>query len=149
MLITGVRPWNSQESVNARCFLEFINAEHALILSMLADAGDETDMLVRLLDTEAVDPSMLAMHTVTFLDRIYNLFINETCRTTGYTAYMLKLLSKERLIVYDGKPPVKLGFKHGVLEELIATCLVRMKNWAPTLLLSDNVFILFGLTCCN
>ena len=58
MKITRIRARTSAESLHAQSFLDFLDSERALTLAMLADAGDETDVLVRLLDSERVDPSM-------------------------------------------------------------------------------------------
>ena len=59
MRITRVRAKTSAECRSAVSYLDFLSNEHLVQLAMLADAGDELDILVRVFDTEGVDPSTM------------------------------------------------------------------------------------------
>ena len=95
---------------------------------MLADAGDELDILVRVFDTEAVDPSTMALECITFMDRIDTLFTLGECRNCGYTAYMLQELTKSKNVTH---PWTRGGraIGGGVDDVVFNRCLGRMKNW--------------------
>ena len=83
----------------AQGYLTFIDEERALTLALLADAGDECNVLVRCMDTEAMDPSSVALNIHSFLNRVWTLFEEEQCWGTGYTAYMVNQLQTPTLLL--------------------------------------------------
>ena len=109
-------------------FLDFLSNEHLVQLAMLADAGDELDILVRVFDTEGVDPSTMALECITFMDRIDTLFTIGECENCGYTAYMLQELKNTKHVSH---PWTRGGrtIGGGVDNSLFKQCLDRMKHW--------------------
>jgi hypothetical protein len=82
--IASLRTGEERGSANA--FLTILDSESVLQLSMLADAGDETLMLTRLVDTEEADPAKFPSECQDFLQRVLALFGDgEACWHTGYT----------------------------------------------------------------
>ena len=63
--IASLRTGEERGSANA--FLTTLDSESVLQLSMLADAGDETLMLTRLVDTEEADPAKFPSECQNFL----------------------------------------------------------------------------------
>ena len=108
----------------------FLTDESVITLAMLADAGDELDILVRVFDVEAVDPSTMAMECITFMDRIDTLFTLGECKTCGYTAYTLQELRKSKLVSHPWtRGGRSIGRPGGVHDDLFDRCLQRMRNW--------------------
>eukprot|EP00959_Pyramimonas_sp_CCMP1952_P224167 4687058-Pyramimonas_sp.AAC.1 len=83
----------------AQGYLTFLDEERALTLALLADAGDECNVLVRCMDTEAMDPSSVALNIHSFLNRVWTLFEEEQCWGVGYTAYMVNQLETPLLLL--------------------------------------------------
>ncbi len=71
---------------------------HVLLLAMLADAGDESIIMVRSWDTERADLAETAFNLARFIARIEFLFVQGQCVKCGYTKVMLEFLKKP--IVY-------------------------------------------------
>ena len=77
----------------ARQLLLDIKPEHVLALAMLADAGDESAVLLRSLDLAEVAQTEVQSLTQQFLCRLDFLFVRRGAMTTGYTAYAALLIS--------------------------------------------------------
>ena len=48
---------------------------------------------------------------------------------TGYTAFMLKLLKRQRILFIDRKMTKMGGKTQAEMRPIIDTCLQRMRNW--------------------
>lgn len=112
----------------ARAYLEFVDEESTLQIAMMADAGDEHSMLLRIHDTEDFDLASSSRQAVVFLQRVHLLFEQEACWSSGYTAHALRLLSRPRVIFLDGIPK-SIGGPRAVGPRLKSKCLDRMKQW--------------------
>lgn len=75
-----------------RAFLEQVNEEDLLYLSLLADAGCESGEILRLFDSDVIDLMMVPYDLQVFLDRINTLFLKRGALHCGYTAYLTKYL---------------------------------------------------------
>ena len=95
---------------------------------MLADAGDEHNVLLRKFDQEGFDVATSSRAARTFLARIDSLFNGEACWTTGYTAHCLKILGKPRTIMIACLMKTIGGFRQP-LQDIKTKCLNRMRNW--------------------
>ena len=117
-----------QESKLASAYLSFLDVERAVTLALLADAGDECNMLIRVMDTERMDVSAVSMNLRAFLSRIHALFVDEHCWKLGYTQYMVQQLQEPVLLLaMDGQKT--LGCAAGVPVDIKRRCVQRMANW--------------------
>ncbi|CAK0807965.1 unnamed protein product, partial [Prorocentrum cordatum] len=117
-----------QESKLASAYLSFLDVERAVTLALLADAGDECNMLIRVMDTERMDVSAVSMNLRAFLSRIHALFVDEHCWKLGYTQYMVQQLQEPVLLLaMDGQKT--LGCAAGVPVDVKRRCVQRMANW--------------------
>ena len=110
-------------------FLTHIDAEVMLCFAMMADAGDECLILVRFLESESFDKSMLAPELDTFMHRIKILFNEKQCLSTGYTKHMLSILKNPITVFLKDSQPKVLGCKGGPTTDLAQRCLQRLSNW--------------------
>ena len=86
LFILARRARSSREGKIAEDFLRGLTMEDYIQLAMMADAGDETIMLVRLCDCEDFDPATTTHEIAQFRKRIVYLFQHGGClRTEGYT----------------------------------------------------------------
>jgi len=115
---------------HAKAFLSLLDEEMMISLGMMADAGDENMSLIRYLDSEYMDNTEISAECARFLDRITALFDKGGCVLTGYTAVMLKLVSKERVVFFDHKPKRVGGLDQESLARVCRQCLGRLANWA-------------------
>ena len=74
---------NTREQVCARAFLQWVDVRKSVILAMLADAGDEAMMLIRVFDDEKADASEIAHVCWRFVANIKYLFVDANCVTLG------------------------------------------------------------------
>ena len=115
---------------NAKAFLQLVDEESMLSLAMMTDAGEENLALVRYLDSEHVDKMEIAMECHRFLKRITTLFDQKGCLLTGFTAYMLELLKKERVLYIDHKPKKVGGKSTDQMAPIVQRCLGRLEKWS-------------------
>jgi hypothetical protein len=121
---------NSKEGAAAHDFLEFVNDESALQLSMMADCADENLILVRFLDDAEFDKSALAYELDHFQQRCQLLFgAKQGCLSSGYTQHMLRLLRKPRVLRLRGGEVKTLGGMGRPSQVIIDKCMQRMQNW--------------------
>ena len=111
-----------------RIFLCWVTVKKCMILAMLADAGDEAVMLVRVFDEEQADASEIAHVVWHFIKHIKYLFVDAGCLSSGYTQFMLKQLCDP--IVYTvGSTMHTLGDPKGVKDKVLVECLSHMNAW--------------------
>ena len=111
-------------------FLQLINSEVMLSFGMMADAGDEVNILVRFLDCETFDKSQVASMLDEFIHRIETLFVHEQCLSTGYTRHMLQVLQRPMTVFLRGGETKTIGHRRGTPRALITRCIARLRNWA-------------------
>ncbi len=112
----------------AHAYLQFVDEESTLQIAMMADAGDEHNMLLRIHDAEEFDLAGSSRQAVTFLQRIHILFQEGACWSCGYIAHALRLLSRPRVFFIDGVPK-SVGGPRGVHPIVKKRCLERMRRW--------------------
>jgi hypothetical protein len=112
----------------ARAYLDFVDEESTLQVALMADAGDEHSILLRIHNSEGFDLVSSSRQTVEFLQRIRVLFMQETCWACGYTAHALRVLSRPRFLFVDGVPK-SVGGPRAVTATVKKRCLDRMKQW--------------------
>ena len=127
--ISTVRGRSSEEGRRAESFLSFIGPEELLTLAMAADAGDESLMLTRLADDEAMDATTWPHHCEDYLQRLLTLFgTSEFCFESGFTRYMLEFLECRHVYFVEGNPR-SIGGRGVVTEQLKSRCISRFRNW--------------------
>eukprot|EP00971_Amphidinium_carterae_P349179 6490884-Amphidinium_carterae.1 len=123
---------NGTESVAAKSFLQFSSGPDGmfnnLLLAMLADAGDESIILLRQCDTEDMSPSDIPFDVAQYAQRIQTLFFDDAVLTTGYTKLMLETLSRPMVYVVNGIP-LQCGSTAGVPASTKNAALKEMRCW--------------------
>ena len=122
------RSRSSDDSGKAcRSFLEWVDTEKCVQLSMEADFGDENMVLTRLVDYEGFPTESLIYELAAFKDRIKILFTgdNPLCMTTGFTCHMLQILAVPFVVHLPGLQK-QLGGE--IPPETIGRCQARMQN---------------------
>lgn len=114
---------------HAKHFLSLVTEELMLCLGMMADAGEENLRFVRFLDTEHVDTTELATELQHFTNRIVVLFEQGGCLKTGFTAWMIELLSQERVLYIDHNPKRVGGLPPLEMSVVVFRCLQRFRAW--------------------
>ena len=69
------RDTSPDQARKARFFPVSVDNRSLLLMALMADAGDEVLVLIRLFDSEDCDASLTAVKVQTFIDRIAYLFI--------------------------------------------------------------------------
>ena len=151
----------TKEAKAANTFLEYINTERALLMAMVADAADEANMLMRLVDKEDMAVEDVPLHVRSFLSRIETLFQQGRCLSSGFTAWMLDRLKVPLLFFVNGTV-MRLGHHDGVPDNIVNRCMSRLAEWTsvakevvraefPDFLLvhSMQVFSLTGGSVCD
>ena len=99
---------------------------------MLADAADESLVLSRLMDAEAVDPAVLNRelhHYRGVIDALYG--EAKVLDTFGFTKCMLDELKQPMVWAISGK---LRSFGGGSLDAVVQRCLSRMRIWQQKLM---------------
>ena len=111
----------------ARQYLEDLTQEQLAQLAMLADAGDEGLLLVRVMDHESLDAAEISTHVTAFIDRITVLFQHKAALETGYTQHILSLIRQKALCIFLPNAVRKFG---DVDDDIVNRCLERMRSWS-------------------
>jgi hypothetical protein len=111
---------------DALAFLDFLNEEVCLLLSMMAEASDEATRLIRYFDTEAYDAANIHEEICVFVNRLKHLFLDGAVMDSGYTREMLTYLQVQRAFMNSRGAPKTLGGLGRVTEDLKRRCLNRM-----------------------
>ena len=114
-------------------FLWFIAGEagmrRLLLLGMLADAGDESMMVLRAHDKNKGDPADTAFWIDAYIKRIQMLFVGNACLEMGFTAVMVRTLQKPLVYTLKGTA-LQCGSSKGLSPSDISFCLAKMACWA-------------------
>ena len=115
------------ECTACEAFMEQLDTETCVQMSMLADATDEALGFIRFLDSEQFDTSQLFAEIQMFIERISCLFLRGQCVCSGFTEYMLKWLQtpvqlklRKKLLVLGGEETPAI---------VVARCMLRMQHW--------------------
>ncbi|MCP4240527.1 MAG: hypothetical protein GY772_08180 [bacterium] len=124
---------NTKEALAANFFLLYISGRDGLLrhllLSMLADAGDESIIVVRSVDTERANPAELAFDIARFVHNIQYLFLEGNCTKHGYTKVMLEFLRTPMIYTVNGTA-LQSGSPSGVPQDVIDECVAHTQCWA-------------------
>ena len=113
----------------AKTWLQWLSTEKCVMLSMMADAADQSLWLTRLLDAERTDPALLHKEVHNFNLANTALFTGRGCvNTFGYTSVMLDIL-KTQVVYVVGNSTYSIGCETGVPDYIINQCLDRMKAY--------------------
>ena len=117
----------------AEYFLFFVSGpqgiKRLLMLGMLADAGDESLLIVRAHDKKKADPAETAFWIASYVRRIQTLFLESECLKLGYTKVMMDTLKTPLVYVVRGAP-LQCGSQQGATPDDQQYCLAKMKCWA-------------------
>jgi hypothetical protein len=92
-----------REGKAACVFLESLSPTLVLLLAMMADAGIESLSFIRMMDTEELPVSDLALEVQGFLDRVTWLFHQGGCeKVPGHTQFALEWLSTPHFYLIPG-----------------------------------------------
>ena len=78
---------------DALAFLDFLNEEVCLLLSMMSEAADEAIRLVRYFDTESYDVANIHEEICIFVNRLKHLFLDGAVMESGYTQENVDVLA--------------------------------------------------------
>ncbi|CAK9097012.1 Uncharacterized protein SCF082_LOCUS45530 [Durusdinium trenchii] len=126
---TTTRIAETREDKVAIAYLEGLSAEEILQLAMVADAADEALVLIRSVDQEDVDLSMVSTFVHSFMVRIATLFMEEKVMQVGYTMHVMDLTTTGGLTMFLKRS----GQAKRIAapdRECRQRCLDRMKCWA-------------------
>lgn len=126
---TTTRIAETREDKVAIAYLEGLSAEEILQLAMVADAADEALVLIRSVDQEDVDLSMVSTFVHSFMVRIATLFMEEKVMQVGYTMHVMDLMTTGGLTMFLKRS----GQAKRIAapdRECRQRCLDRMKCWA-------------------
>ena len=129
--------------------LKLRSCEEILQVALIADASDEGLLLVRQVDSDELDTTMLGTYVSNFIQRIDTLFNQgKVLTTSGYTNHILQLLRNDEMVVFSGAPSRLKSPPAAVLQR----CMGRMKAWVKLALQvietefpSYNIFAAFGV----
>ena len=114
----------------AKTWLQWLDTDKCVMLSMMAGAADQSLWLTRLLDAEDTYPALLHAELQSFTMANDALFSGRGClHTFGYTSVMLQILKKQVVFVV-GNSTCCIGCEAGVPDDTIDRCLDRMKAYA-------------------
>ncbi len=124
------RASNKDQRDAAMTFLSMVDVERLITLAMLADAGDETSILLRFFDTKDYDVSRLPLEINTFLTRVSSLFLKRDVLTLPtFTSFMIAFLRHARYLPQGNVGFRSLGGLGAVTSELLDRCFSRMAAW--------------------
>ena len=135
-LLTAIKAVNERrgtaQAERARAFLEFVSgvegAERLVLAGMLADASDEALLLIRAMDREACDTSLMHHEVQQFLRRTKWLFVDEQCVNVGFTQYMMEAI-KTQHVWFEMNHPCTIGLRNGLSAAALRRCLQKMASW--------------------
>jgi hypothetical protein len=115
------------EGAEGESFLKFVDTERCIIFAMSADAGDEQIVVIRDNDaTENATTEEISFNVEQMMNNLHILFIDRRCLLSGYTKYMLDVLSNTPMtVIVDNKPKI-IGCKGGVTDAIMNRCFERM-----------------------
>ena len=120
---------SSHEGGLVRKWLCTVSSQDLLQLALLADAADESLVLVRSMDREQLDLATLRATVEDFVKRVYFLFKQGGCMTVegSFTQHCLTLLSTGQLQVLEQGAQRALPSPR---NEEVENCIWRMSRWA-------------------
>ena len=105
-----------------------LDEENLLLLAGMADASDETMIVIRHTDTENLDSSELESEVQNFVSRIKILFEDGLCWKSGYLEYMCHQLLTPMVVLVRGQA-ISVGGSRHPSAAVKASVLARFKNW--------------------
>ena len=139
LLATAVEisvPRKNERRNLAMDFLEGVTEEDFLTIAMLADAGDESAVVVRFFDQENYDVAAVPEVISKYLHRIDLLFTKRHCLSLvgTYTEYAIQEMRRPRAIALHGKKEMRVFGGNRLQPEIIDRCLSRMVAWVRLVL---------------
>ena len=128
--VRNFRPRQSKEEKSARRFLEKIDLEPYVQLSMMADGADDIkEGLVGFHDDEEVEYVLSSSMVKLCMDKLHWLFFQGGCLKTGYTKFALDAVKHVRVLQLGKNIVRSFGDVNGLAEPIINRCLKRMQAW--------------------
>lgn len=121
----AVQRRGGEEAHDALSFLDFLNEERCLMLSLMAEAADECVSLIRVFDTEAYDVASIHWEISAFVNRLNYLFCEEGVWEIGYVKEMLQYLRRQRAFIDSHGNPKTLGGPNVLIDR--KSCLNRLQ----------------------
>ena len=112
---------------DALAFLDFLDEERCLLLSMMSEAADEATQLVRFFDSESYDSAGIHEQICIFVNRLKHLFIEGAVMECEYAHEMLQYLRRQRAFMNSQGAPKTLGGAGTVTGEMTRRCLNRLQ----------------------
>ena len=129
------RAGKKEALVAKKSYLDHVCAEMQAMLGCMADACDESLILTRFMDDEAMDTSLIIAECKQFMAKIEYLFDDGGCfESKGCYAHMaIEKLKKVRVITAvigeDGRPKQIGGEASDQLSNIKVRCLARLQAW--------------------
>ena len=114
-------------AADALAFLDFLDEERCLLLSMLSECADECVQLVRFFDTESYDVASIPEQISIFVNRLKYLFIDGAVMDSGYTLEMVTFLGRQRAVIDSRGNPKTLGGGGRLTAQMRDRCLNRLR----------------------
>ena len=98
----NLRRRGEREGIAAAAFLQSLDARVLVVAAMMADAGQESLLLIRAMDAEDMSTADVNSSVARFLDRIAWLFHMDGCLTIpGHTHYIIDWLQQRHFVLID------------------------------------------------
>ncbi|CAK9050989.1 Uncharacterized protein SCF082_LOCUS28045 [Durusdinium trenchii] len=134
----AVQRRGGEEAHDALSFLDFLNEERCLMLSLMAEAADECVSLIRVFDTEAYDVASIHWEISAFVNRLNYLFCEEGVWEIGYVKEMLQYLRRQRAFIDSHGNPKTLGGPNVLIDR--KSCLNRLQMFVNLVKFRDEYF---------
>jgi hypothetical protein len=115
--ILDERKKSSSEGSIAFEWMSSLTVERCLLIAMMADTGEEVQVLNLFLDADDYDKSILPIEVGRFLQRLSFLVQHSGLEKTGYTKHMIQILETGQMIVLD--KPQMLGGPGSVTQAVL------------------------------
>eukprot|EP00438_Fugacium_kawagutii_P007524 Skav231105 [mRNA] locus=scaffold2525:459335:462529:+ [translate_table: standard] len=115
------------KSKNAFAFLEKQTSERLLLRAMMADACEETIVLLRFGDQNRLEVATLPREIAAWQSRTKLLFVDGKCKDYGFTNFMITELQNTRMVPVTAKAIG--GWSDGVPDNVFQKCLCIMQQW--------------------
>ena len=99
--------WPEPEAKSARDMLQFPDIETLVTCGVLADCGDEFDVVLRYMDTEIMDVATMFSELQGYINTMIVLFVEgKVTSVSGYTKHIIEGLSEQRRLIIDGETKI-------------------------------------------
>ena len=120
-------------------FVVWVNEERLITLGMMGDAGNTTSEVTRHHDTGSAEVSTMVGLLVRYVQTLDYQFLQRGCLTTGYTAHILFLLQKPRVIRINKDTIKTVGGPDSTPAVMVSRVLKRMASFVKLAVITVTV----------